>query len=227
MAGEIQLAHGITGRTLYAHVRNGTGSIWNGSAFASYSAGNYATYTIAMTEQGATGYYVGTMPAVSVGTYAIEVLDRVGGSVAVGDPVVGAGYLPWTGTAIGYPNPTISSSDAALAASANFTRQAQSLYRGEDRTITINFGTGTNVTGWSLKYTAALEKQGTPTVELSTAAGTLTIVSATQVTGAVSAAVAAALTAQPHFWDIWRMDSGYMTLLGAGQLTVNQPVRIV
>ena len=104
---------------------------------------------------------------------------------------------------------------------------ANPLYRGEDRTITINFATGTNVTGWSLKYTAALEKQGTPTVELSTAAGTLTIVSATQVTGAVSAAVAAALTAQPHFWDIWRMDSGYMTLLGAGQLTVNQPVRIV
>ena len=52
MASEIQARGPGTARTCYFLVRNATGSIWNGSAFAAYLTANYTTYDVAMTEQG-------------------------------------------------------------------------------------------------------------------------------------------------------------------------------
>lgn len=102
MAGEIQCAH-LTGKTLYALVRNSTGSVWQTttSTFVSYTTANLANYTISLTEQGtASGYYAGTFPAAAAGTYAVAVYERAGGSAAEGDVCVAVGNVEWDGSAV-------------------------------------------------------------------------------------------------------------------------------
>lgn len=102
MAGELQLAHGTTGRTLYAVVRDTAGLVWNvtESAFETYSAPGWASYATVLTEQGASGYYVGDMPAVPAGAYPVEVRSRAGADPAVTDTPVGEGTVEWSGSAI-------------------------------------------------------------------------------------------------------------------------------
>jgi hypothetical protein len=100
MAGEIQTAH-LTGKNVYALVRNATGGVWNGAAFVSYVSGNLASYAIAMAEQGtASGYYVGTCPVVAAGIYGIAAFERGGGSPAEGDLLIASGDLHWDGAAV-------------------------------------------------------------------------------------------------------------------------------
>jgi hypothetical protein len=96
------LAYGVTGRTLYAVVRNNGGEVWNGSAFETYAGGNWTTYDVALTEQGSSGYYVGTFPAliVAAGSYQVESRDQSGGSPATTHTIVGNGELEWTGSAV-------------------------------------------------------------------------------------------------------------------------------
>ena len=107
MASELQLAYGTTGSTLYAVVRNATGSVWNtaGAAFEAYSGANWTDYDVALTEQGSSGYYAGTFPAgiTSAGVYPVEVRLRAGGSPAVTDTVVGTGVVEWDGSAVVRP----------------------------------------------------------------------------------------------------------------------------
>lgn len=100
MASEIQLAYGVTGRTLYAVVYDTTGRVWNGAAFVAFNAPDWGTYAVTVTEQGASGYYTGDFPVVTGGAYNVAVRDRSGGSPAVGDPVAGSGQVYWTGTAV-------------------------------------------------------------------------------------------------------------------------------
>lgn len=100
MAGEIQLAYGTAGRTLYAVVRNATGSVWNGAAFVAYNGANWTAYDVALAEQGSSGYYVGDFPVVAAGVYQVEVRDQAGGSPATTDTLAGAGSVEWDGTAV-------------------------------------------------------------------------------------------------------------------------------
>lgn len=100
MAGEIQLAH-VTGKNVYALVRNATGSIWNGSAFVAYATANLSTYALTLTEQGtASAYYAGTFPAVAAGVYNLVAYERAGGSPAEGDPLIATGEMHWDGAAV-------------------------------------------------------------------------------------------------------------------------------
>jgi hypothetical protein len=115
MANEIQLAYGTTGRTLYAVVRTTVGTVWNGAAFVAFNAPDWADYDVAMTEQGASGYYTGTFPVVAAGTYNVEVRDRSGDSPAVTDPVAGGGDVNWNGTAVQSLS-TVAFADGALTA---------------------------------------------------------------------------------------------------------------
>lgn len=87
--------------TLYARVLNPSGLWWNGSTFEAYSAGNYSTYDIAMTEQGNSGLYVADFPTAitAAGTYEYFVHKQAGASPAEGDVIVGTGRIDWTGTA--------------------------------------------------------------------------------------------------------------------------------
>lgn len=100
MANEIR---GVapTGSTLYARIANSSGNWWNGSAFEAYSAGNYSTYDVAMTEQGASGVYTATFPSgiTSGGTYEYFVHLQAGASPAQGDLVANTGKVDWTGSA--------------------------------------------------------------------------------------------------------------------------------
>ncbi len=104
MAGEIQVAYGITAKTLYAIVHNSVAQVAQSttSTFVSYVTANLANYTVAMTEQGtASGYYVGTFPTwITAGAYNVTVYVRAGGSAAEGDAVAGVGEIQWDGTAV-------------------------------------------------------------------------------------------------------------------------------
>ncbi len=99
MAGEIHFDYGITGVTLYALILNGAGNIWNGSAFESPLAANWATYKVALTEQSTTGIYKGTFPVVAAGAHSLSIRLQSGGSPATTDRLIANGYIEWDGTA--------------------------------------------------------------------------------------------------------------------------------
>lgn len=105
MAGEIQLKHALSGKALYALVRNAVGKVWQttSSTFVTYVTANIANYTIAMTEQGsASRFYVGDFPAAAAGGYGVAVMEQSGGSPAEADSAVGAGNIQWDGAAVVY-----------------------------------------------------------------------------------------------------------------------------
>jgi hypothetical protein len=102
MAGELKTTF-TTGSTVYYHLRNATGSIYNGSTFETYNTANYGNYDIPATEQGtASGFFVGTMPVISAGIYVVTAKQQVGASPAESDPVIGSGEIQWNGTAEAY-----------------------------------------------------------------------------------------------------------------------------
>lgn len=99
MSGELR-AVSATGRTVYAHILNSSAQRWNGTAFETFSAGDYSSYGVTVTEQGATGVYVGTFPtSISAGTYDVYHYYAIDGSAANGDPVVSTQTIVWDGTA--------------------------------------------------------------------------------------------------------------------------------
>lgn len=99
MANEIR-GIGPSGRTMYAHIVNGSGQRWNGSAFETYASANYANYDIALTENGTSGVYVGTFPTTitTAGFYEYFYYIQAGGSPAEGDKVSGTGRVDWSGS---------------------------------------------------------------------------------------------------------------------------------
>lgn len=98
MAGEIQIDLGpsYAGITAYAMLRSVTGTVYNTAslAFEAFNASNIADYDIALTEQGASGYFTGNVPAAILATaiYA-TIKQRAGGSPAVSDNSIGGGEL--------------------------------------------------------------------------------------------------------------------------------------
>lgn len=103
-----------SGLSLYAHILNASGQRWNGSAFETYASGHYSLYTIALTEQGSSGIYVGSFPTAITdsGTYEYYTYRRMGASPAEGDPVIGVGSIAWTGTQV---DVDVSTLDSAVA----------------------------------------------------------------------------------------------------------------
>lgn len=107
MAGELQISHGVTGRTLYAVVRNSNALVWrdNAGAFEAFNAANWVDYDVILLEQGASGYYVGIFPVgiTAAGAYPVEVRHQTGASPNVSpatDPVVGTALYQWSGSAV-------------------------------------------------------------------------------------------------------------------------------
>lgn len=91
---------GQSGLTEDFVIRNQSNEIWNGSAFVTFNGSNWASYVIAMAEQGSTGFYYGTFPAtISQGSYFITVHSRTTPATpAQTDEVIGSGTFNWTGT---------------------------------------------------------------------------------------------------------------------------------
>jgi len=52
-----------SGNALYARLINPAGQWWTGAIFEAYAAPDYASYAVALTEQGASGLYVADMQA--------------------------------------------------------------------------------------------------------------------------------------------------------------------
>jgi hypothetical protein len=99
MAAILESLSGQTGLSLYVHIRDSAGSVWNGSSFVSWNVSNWATYALAMTEQTSSGYYNVAMPsAIAAGKYSYFVYQKLGGTAAVGDTAMGASQIYWTGS---------------------------------------------------------------------------------------------------------------------------------
>lgn len=107
MASEISCQDvASTGLTVYFRLRNAAQEIWDTTgtpAFVTYVAGNIANYDIAMTEQGASGYFVGSLPAIPAGIYHITAHVQAGGSPAEGDTELAVGDIVWDGSALVQP----------------------------------------------------------------------------------------------------------------------------
>lgn len=103
MANELQISYGISGKTLYAVVRNSISQPWrtDTNVFEAYNSANWSKYAISLTEQGVNGYYAGTFPAaIAQGTFAVTAYQQIGGTPAENDPRAGAGNYEWNGTAV-------------------------------------------------------------------------------------------------------------------------------
>ena len=93
------------GRRFIAVVLNGAGQAWRTDTrvFEPPTAGDWADYAVAMTEQSTTGVYAGNFPTAitAAGTYAILFRQQSGGSPAATDQNNGmlGGLLFWTGAA--------------------------------------------------------------------------------------------------------------------------------
>lgn len=99
MAGTLRAAQS-TGLTLYAHIVNIDGQRWNGSTFEDYNAADYSLYGTALTEQGSSGVYTATFPAlIEAGSYDLFFYRQTGASPAEGDLVAGTGTMNWDGLA--------------------------------------------------------------------------------------------------------------------------------
>jgi hypothetical protein len=103
MANELQFDAGpqLSGINCYALLRDTVGRAWNGSSFVAYATADYATYAVALAEQGtASGYYTATMPTVIDGVYYVSVHQRAGVSPAESDTRIGLGEIDWDGSAV-------------------------------------------------------------------------------------------------------------------------------
>lgn len=99
MAKEIQSGKLSTGLTVYATIRAAAGTIWNGSSLEAITAANWTTYAVTMTEESTTGYYMGTFPSsLSAGIYNVDIFQKLGGSAATTDTLVGQAVIDWTGS---------------------------------------------------------------------------------------------------------------------------------
>lgn len=101
---EIQIPYGIVGATVYVHLRNATGQVYNTvtPAFETWNDANWADYAIVAAEQGASGIYAGDMPAVASGVYSAYAYEQQGGSPAIADAIyiIGCGELSWNGSSV-------------------------------------------------------------------------------------------------------------------------------
>jgi hypothetical protein len=94
--------------TLYARIISPAGLWWNGATFEAYNAANLAAYANAMTQDGASGLYFATMPALitTAGAYDYFVYQQAGASPAESDLLVTTGKVDWTGSAVALSNVT-------------------------------------------------------------------------------------------------------------------------
>jgi len=89
VADEIQYASSGLAGPWYAIIRDDVGLVWDGAAFVAYASANYASYVVAMGEQGAASrYFVGDFPvAIPAGLYRTTVYRDSGTGPAEGDTV--------------------------------------------------------------------------------------------------------------------------------------------
>jgi hypothetical protein len=104
MSNEIIFPHDTPALTsLYAVILNNVGQAFNTvtPGFEAITDANWDDYAISLTEGGtASQIYLGDFPAVAAGVYTVLVYD--GAAPSVGDTLLGAGKMDWSGTAERY-----------------------------------------------------------------------------------------------------------------------------
>ena len=97
MAAILQTYQSQSGLTLYAHIRDLAGLIWNGSTFEAFNVANWASYSIALVEQTSSSYYKVAMPgAIAKGFYTYGVY--YGSPPAAGDQLYDSQHIEWSGS---------------------------------------------------------------------------------------------------------------------------------
>ena len=87
-----------TGNKLYAVILNSVGQVWNGTAFETITAADWASYAVALTESAGSGIYIGNFPsAIAAGAYSLLLRQMAGASAADTDAPVGAAPFRWSG----------------------------------------------------------------------------------------------------------------------------------
>lgn len=85
----------LSGQSLSVTIHDSSAQLWNGAAFEAFNSANWATYLVALTEQGTSGYYKGNFPAgIAAGKYSYVFYA----SSIYGDPAIGSGQIYWNGT---------------------------------------------------------------------------------------------------------------------------------
>ena len=98
MANEIT-TNATTGSSVYAIIRNGLMNVWNGSGFEAWNASDYSTYIVPLTEQGTSGFFVGSIPA-GINTADTLTIEIYSGAGTLGDTFISGGTLNWSGSSI-------------------------------------------------------------------------------------------------------------------------------
>ncbi len=119
MSTQIQVPLAITGASVHVYAQifdRVTSRFANGTSLEDYLTAHVGNYAVTMTEKGtASGFFVADMPALPAGLYNVIVRQRLGGSPAETDPIVGVGPLdPWNGSSFADGLPARPVKNAAL-----------------------------------------------------------------------------------------------------------------
>jgi len=101
MSTLIQWPGSASGQALYYHLRDAAGQVFNvpSDQFQGYSSGQWANYSQAFSEQGASAIYLGNIPGtIQPQSLLLVVYLQAGGSPAEGDAIQGSEILPWDGS---------------------------------------------------------------------------------------------------------------------------------
>lgn len=105
MSNELKVK-GTSGSTVYAIITNAGVQFWNTAtpAFESETDGNWASYKVALTEKGTSGYFVGNFPTgittAGVNPFYVEFRYQAGASAALSDAFLTNGTTWWNGTTL-------------------------------------------------------------------------------------------------------------------------------
>lgn len=186
----------VTATTVYAQVWSSS-TVWDadGGSFVTYNPANVALYDIALNEEGASGMYIGTMPAaIAAGTYTILAREQLGGAPAESDEIVASISAVWETEGVFQDLADIEvHGDATWIAASSATISAAVLAAPANKLVTDASGF---VTAENMRGTDAANTTTPPTVgDIATAvwgAGTRTLTSLGTVVADVWAYVAGA-----------------------------------
>lgn len=101
MANEIHVNY-VSGNTLYAVIRNGTGDVWYvvGQSFEAWGTGGHTAedYDISLTDKSGSRYVGNFSSNIPMGRYSIQVFLQAGANPADGDTLVASDEILWSGT---------------------------------------------------------------------------------------------------------------------------------
>jgi hypothetical protein len=101
MANELSISYPGDSATLYVIIRKPSdGTVWNGSAFGSWSNGSIGSYDIALTNALGDLYQADFPTGIDAGSYVISYYRQDGGSPAITDLLLRTVHRSWNGASL-------------------------------------------------------------------------------------------------------------------------------